>query len=276
MTILSANEIRQYCDCPRKRYFSSRSLLGLRSNKRNNPLLLGTTVHKMLQAGYLKEEFQLDEMTADILKETGDHLVYETIRRNYRETFEDDLMKYEAIACEYEFTMKNWPIEGVTYHGQIDMICRRLSDGAIVFFEHKTCRDFRPEIYNRFDIQLHIYDCFGEQYCKANGEVWGGMVLNEIKKAKTDLGYALHRMFYSYSSEERKEFTEWLTRKTIGAVSPNNLHEPCNSYMTCKMCEYAPVCVLYGYELPTSAQEVIDSVPEQMFVQNLRDAEVAE
>lgn len=274
---LSANEIRQFCDCPRKRYYASRDCLAIRTNVKNKNLELGRAIHLTLEYYYTKldklvKEAQLEEPTEEQCKELlasipeyqlsqeeatlglADTQIYNCIIENYKEQIAIDLTMYEIIGCETSFSLDNWPIEDVMYHGNIDMIVRDRCDQLVYFFEHKTCKDFRPEIYDRFDIQLHIYADYG---IKEYGSEFGGMILNQLKKAKTIRGYANDRKTYVYSIEEQKDFDAWLTLKTKQLVSPENLHAPCNNYMSCKMCEYAPICLKYGYKVPTTTDEII-------------------
>ena len=285
--IFSANEIRQYSECARKRYYSSRDCLAVRAVKPNGNLVLGKKVHEMLEYYYMhgqeaieelvnQEEVRGSELPREIVMAAlervepfqltdddaaalgSDLSTFNCIHENYKaERLIEDLCKYEPLQCEMEFKLNNWPLDGVQYHGQIDMVVRERSTGAIWFFEHKTCKDFRPEIYNRFDIQLHLYTVTGHSYCNYEDVEWGGIILNEIKKAKTARGYAEHRMFYAYSVPEMRHFVQWLTAKTKAAISPSNMHEPCNTYMTCKMCEYASICLAYGYEVPQSHEEIL-------------------
>jgi predicted Zn-ribbon and HTH transcriptional regulator len=142
------------------------------------------------------------------------------------------------------------------HHGFIDMVVMDRDTGFVYFFEHKTCKDFRPAIYDRFDIQLHIYAQYGVlEY----GDSFGGMILNQVKKAKTERGYDSSRGTFTTDEEELNDFFKWIKVKTEGIVSPNNMHEPCNNYMNCKMCEYADICLKYGYKLPKSKEEIIDN-----------------
>ena len=291
--ILSANEIRQYSECARKRYYASRDHLAVRPTKTGDALLLGKKIHEMFEHYYLRgqkaieklaeipdsstgEFIDLDaELPEDFVREAlelvepfqlsdedtealGSNLaVFNCIHKNYVEgRLVEDLCKYEPLASEMEFKLNHWPIDEVQYHGQIDLIVRERGTRKIWFMEHKSSRDFRPEIYNRFDIQLHIYTVVGHNYCNAEDCEWGGIILNEVKKAKTERGYAEHRMYYTYNYEEMASFTSWLTAKTKAAVSPTNVHEPCNTYMTCKMCEYANICLKYGYEVPQTHEEL--------------------
>ena len=34
--------------------------------------------------------------------------------------------------------------------------------------------------------------------------------------------------------------------------------------MTCKMCEYAPICLKYGYEVPKTTEEIINAFEEEV------------
>ena len=280
----SANEIRTFCDCSRKRYYMSRDLLAVRATKTTPALSIGTAVHKWLQTAYTKASDMLQEWDSDFsieqcraavdevcstidvdgfLAELDDDnkKVFMCVTQNYLETIAEDLTKYTVLGCEVDFRLDNWPVEDAMYHGQIDMVVLDREEQKIKFFEHKTCKDFRPEIYNRFDIQLHIYDVYGRIYSQEMALEWGGMILNEIKKAKTERGYAHHRMHYEYSLEEHNDFFNWLTRKTRAAIE--STHEPCNNYMTCKMCDYAPICLKYGYEVPKTHEEIVNSFVDE-------------
>lgn len=280
----SANEIRTFCDCSRKRYYASRDLLAVRATKATPALSIGTAVHKWLQAMYTRAsdllqernsdfsieqcEAAVDEIRATIdvdgfLSELDDDnkKIFMCITENYIGTIAEDLTKYTVVGCEVDFQLNDWPVVDTMYHGQIDMIVLDREEQSIKFFEHKTCKDFRPEIYNRFDIQLHIYDTYGRVYSQDMDLAWGGMILNEIKKAKTERGYAHHRMYYKYSFKEHDDFFKWLTRKTRMAI--DSVHEPCNNYMTCKMCDYAPICLKYGYEVPATHEEIVDAFVDE-------------
>ena len=43
----------------------------------------------------------------------------------------------------------------------------------------------------------------------------------------------------------------------------DSVHEPCNNYMTCKMCDYAPICLKYGYEVPATHEEIVDAFVDE-------------
>lgn len=277
--ILSANEIRQYCDCPRKRYYASRDCLAIRSNIKSSSLSVGKAFHQGLQYYYTElnkkiDEANLDKITIDKVEGLFPSIVpfdplsvdsslnkdelcqLDCMLKNYMDTIKDDLVQFSIVNCEQDFKLTNWPINGVTYHGSVDMVVQERSTGKIYFFEHKTCKSFRPEIYDRFDIQLHIYAAYGyNEY----GDDFGGMILNQVKKAKLDRGYDQMRTLYTYSPEERRSFFSWIEKKTLGLVSPTNTHEPCNNYMTCKLCEYSPICLKYGYQVPQTTEEIVDT-----------------
>ena len=51
---LSANELRQYTDCPRKRYYASRDMLAIKPTAHNNALDLGSAIHSTLQYYYVE------------------------------------------------------------------------------------------------------------------------------------------------------------------------------------------------------------------------------
>ena len=280
---LSANEVRTASECARKRYYSSRDCLAIRVNKPAKALMLGSAVHAYMQYYYTELDKKVKElgvvnpdydMLADLIDEIPpfvhedwDKLDFDsqTICQNifelYRPQIIIDLVEFEVISCEQAFQMNNWPVDNCMYHGNIDMVVRNRSDGKIYYFEHKTCKDFRPDIYNRFDIQLHIYHSYGS---KQYGDEFGGMILNQVKKSKTERGYGAQRDKIYYNDNELKDFFEWLKQKTEAIMSPDNHHAPCNNYMTCKMCEYAPICLKYGYEVPKTTEEIIEAFEEDV------------
>lgn len=298
---LSANEIRQFSECARKRYYASRDCLAIRSNRPANALVLGSAFHNALQYYYTelnKLIEQCKESDPDILEpskiaglldsidpfslyrniydadgnivtdDSGAPLTEAIVREedlktlecmieSYKPQIAEDAMQFEVIECESNFNLENWPIDDVQYHGLVDMIVRKRDNGLIYFFEHKTCSNFRPEIYSRFDIQLHIYAYYGK---KMYGDEFGGMILNQVKKAKTVRGYDQTRDLYTYNNNnELESFEMWLKLKTLALVSPENNHAPCNNYMTCKMCEYMDICMVYGYGYPKSHEEITDN-----------------
>lgn len=278
---LSANEINQYNQCHRKRYYASRDCLAIRSNTPRSSLDLGTVVHAALAYYYTKLQELIDKNGIAIptledcqdlmdtipvysipLNNNGECMLnddnldfYNTIIDIYREKIAYDLVDYEVIACEQSFHMDNWPINDVMYHGYIDMVVRNRQNRKIYFFEHKTVKAYWPDIYARLNTQLHIYDAYGAFTYK---EEFGGMILNEIKKAKSEKGYGQERRVYEYSEQERQLFFSWLARSTEQLISPDNSHEPCNNYMECNGCEYASICLKFGYEVPMSTATIIE------------------
>lgn len=284
--IFSATEIRTFSDCARKRYYSSRSLMCLKAKKPNNNLTLGSAVHAWLAHMYVncdKRLLELDiyEPTEEDVKDAIAYVentypfvleeelgieemkMFECMIREYKFQLIEDLQQYAVHLAEMNFSMRDWPLPEVMYHGFIDLVFAERGTNKCFFVEHKTSRDFRPEIYNRFDIQLHIYAEYGEQFAIDNNYEFGGVILNEIKKAKTERGFAVHRMYYKYGEAERAQFFNWLSKKTYAAISDTNFHEPCNNYMTCKMCEFAPVCLKYGYEVPEDRDEILTMKDEE-------------
>lgn len=275
---LSANEIRTFCDCARKRYYSSRDCLAIRETRKTAALTMGTAFHESIAHYYLTAQKILDERctsqpTIEDVKNAlldvpeydftsieeltpDDVKILSNMLNNYMETLTDDLTIYHFEYAEKQFRLQDWPIEDVLYHGSIDLVATKYEDGKTYFYENKTCKDFRPEIYSRFDIQLHIYDCYGY---KEYGDRWGGMILNQVKKSKTPKGYGELRNLYQYDNNERVGFVVWLFLKTKDLTSPMNNHAPCNNYMTCKMCQFMPICMKYGYEVPKTHEEITDS-----------------
>lgn len=281
---LSANEIRVFSECARKRYYSSRDCLAIRSNTPRKALILGTAFHAALQYYYENIDAKLAELyggtdykftyddVLDVYEQIAPYSFYDengelTVNEADFKTLTNmiscyipqlinDLVEYEVIGCEVNFNIENWPIHDVMYHGLIDMIVRKRLDDKIYFFEHKTCANFRPEIYSRFDIQLHIYSIEGR---RKYGDQFGGIILNQVKKAKTEKGYDQQRDLYNWDDKELGDFSIWLTKKTMALVSPDNMHAPCNNYMSCKMCEYIDICMRYGYEVPKTHEEITDT-----------------
>lgn len=275
---LSASELRTFCDCPRKRYYSSRDCLAIRETTKSTALQIGSAFHEAIAYYYLSIQKVLDFENIEKPSDYEVEAAYNTVEpyqfpedaglteddlktlKNmlecYLPTLLNDLTIYHFDAAEQSFRMQDWPIEDVVYHGSIDLVVTKYEDGKIYYYENKTCKDFRPEIYSRFDIQLHIYDQYG---CRTHQDNWGGMILNQVKKSKTSRGYGESRELYQYDSAERTEFLNWLYAKTKALVSPENHHAPCNNYMTCKMCQFMSICMKYGYAVPKTHEEIAEN-----------------
>lgn len=297
----SANEIRIASECQRKRYYASRDCLALRVNTPNKHLLLGSIFHDALsyyytqldrivkEFGYNEVDFETClhlmysipyyEITSDDKQpmDSSDTDMFNFMLKKYMPQIAEDVSNYEVIACEQAFHMDHWPVEDVMYHGYIDMVVRKRDDGKIYFFEHKTCKSFRPEIYSRFDVQLHIYAEYGRA---TYGHEFGGMILNQIKKAKTSKGYDTLRQTYIYDETEYDDFFNWLKAKTLITLDDTSKYTPCNNFMSCKMCEYQSICMKFGYAVPTSREQIIgqkafqDEEGNEMFVYNPREEDL--
>ena len=90
---------------------------------------------------------------------------------------------------------------------------------------------------------------------------------NHLLRTAYGEGAEYHQNLYQLedlfdNDKELEDFYIWLKQKTEAVISPDNHHSPCNNYMTCKMCEYAPICLKYGYEVPQTTEEIINSFNE--------------
>lgn len=145
--------------------------------------------------------------------------------------------------------------EAICVCGSIDMICVDNAFHELIGFEHKTAKNFRPEVYDLLDEQPRVYSValkkILEDYHKQGKlldvATTGPIYLNQVKKLKSRFDY--QRVACKYTDEDLDRFMEAFV-ETCDEVAWRNTPAdmlPQPGYMKCQMCDYADLCMHYGY-----------------------------
>lgn len=289
---IDVSEVKTYRECTRKHQFSSRNRFHLKPVIPNDNLVFGTQFHECLAMMYLGTsldkilEFVNDEVKDSVHWKVMDNMV----KGYYNGPYQADKDRYVVVDIEKSF---NYPIgakgyfgdldkltyvlnpadewyavdeDGVTYEpiiacGSIDMICIDVTTGQLVGFEHKTAKNFRPEVYDLVDEQPRLYSWalkkILEDYHKKGKylEVLeiGPIYLNQVKKLQTKFDYK--RSICKYTDIDLAQFMRsFINSAQEISRGRNVLPEP--GYMKCSMCDYADLCMHYGYN-PIDKDELL-------------------
>jgi CRISPR/Cas system-associated exonuclease Cas4 (RecB family) len=263
---IDVSEIKTYRECKRKHQFSSRNRFHLVPTKPADNLIFGTQFHEILHSIYLG--VPLDKILAWIDKEITDPVYWKTATAMaegyYKEIYlPQDKDRYKVIDIEKAF---EFPITGdseIVACGSIDMIALDVQTNELVGFEHKTAKNFRPDVYNFVDEQPRLYSValrkILEEYKKtgrvANDVTIGPIYLNQVKKLQRSFDAC--RTECRYSEEDLSRFMKSFvaSAKDISEDNKEELPEP--GYMKCQMCDYADLCMHYGYA-PINKDELLD------------------
>lgn len=140
--------------------------------------------------------------------------------------------------------------------GSIDMIVIDRQTNKLCGFEHKTAKNFRPEVYNFVDEQPRVYSWALKKILEdyhAQGKLMtitetGPIYLNQVKKLSTKFDY--ERVACEYTDDDlnnfMKLFVRDMNRIAFYAGDPED-SLPTPGYMKCQMCDYADLCMHYGY-----------------------------
>ena len=295
MIRVDASEIKTYRECKRKHLYSSRNRFHLISKVPNDNLVFGTQFHEILAMMYLGTS--LDKILEWITREIKDPVYYKTAQAMttgyYNEVYSKDKDRFVVVDIEKKFC---FPIgcrdvdgnvygldsENITYGreedgswtavdmsdgqvltaicacGSIDMICLDAKTGEMCGFEHKTAKNFRPEVYDLVDEQPRLYSWalrqILEEYHLAGKytEVTdvGPIYLNQVRKLQRN--FDTFRSACKYKDEDLKLFLKSVLR-TMTSISCEDasVATPEPGFMKCQMCDYADLCMHYGYATPT-------------------------
>lgn len=152
--------------------------------------------------------------------------------------------------------------------GSIDLIVLCLEDrperdlkaNHVYFLEHKSCKKFRDSVYFVVDSQPRVYYFellkYVAEYNRARAHIKnfvpvqpGGVFINEVKKVQRKFDHC--RRLCTYNETQQNRFYQKLlaTGARIRMLQANPQEAQCNpGYMTCSMCEFAPVCETYAYD----------------------------
>lgn len=283
---VDTSEIKTYRECARKHLFSSRNRLHLRPVVPNDNLVFGTQFHEVLAMMYLGTS--IDKILEWINREVTDSVLWKTMdcmtKGYYNGPYQQDKERYVVVDIEKSFAYpigvcSDAPIDAkVTYKkdsdgswigvsasgeiyeaivmcGSIDMICIDSQTGRLVGFEHKTAKNFRPDIYNLVDEQPRTYywalhNILNEYHAQGKyteiAEV-GPIYLNQVRKLQTKFDYM--RTPCEFSEKDLTRFFEGL-RKSAKAIATGSATDevPVPGFMKCQMCDYATLCMHYGYD----------------------------
>lgn len=256
---IDVSEIKTYKDCQRKHLFSSRNRYHLVPNKPNDNLIFGTQFHEVLHMIYLGSP--LEKILAWIDKEVTDSVHWKVMdnmaKGYYNGPYQQDKERYEVIDIEKKFQYQ--PFESnkdILLCGSIDMVCIDKTTNKFVGFEHKTAKNFRPEVYDLLDEQPRVYTWalkrILEDYHKEGKyldvkEV-DCVILNQVKKLQTKFDY--QRVECRYTDGEIEAFMHYLSNTISDIAFSASASDPQPSFMKCQMCDYADLCMHYGYEMP--------------------------
>lgn len=281
---VDVSEVKTYRECGRKHLYSSRNRFHLRSTIPNPNLVFGTQFHEVLAMMYMGTD--IDKILEWINVEVTDSVHWKVMdnmaKGYYHGPYQKDKNRYVVIDIEKSFNYSvgaiddnMFPIkefvkdengvwwgvdengvlhEAICICGSIDMICIDVETGKLVGFEHKTAKNFRPEVYDKLDEQPRVYSWALKKILEdyhTQGKYLevletGPVYLNQVKKLQTKFAY--QRSICEYTDRELKYFMTAFVRTVQEIASGNSGCTPDPSYMKCQMCDYADICMHYGYD----------------------------
>jgi hypothetical protein len=274
------SELKTFKECGRKWELSSRNAYHLRPRVAAPNLVFGTLFHEALHGLYAAAEPNVDGILETLMRElTGDAVAQKVmttmIKGYYSGPLQDDKAKYKILDIERGFEipvpelyMCINPESGeivpgpdvVVICGSIDMIAIDRETNAVWGFEHKSCKNFRTDVYHMLDEQPKMYylalkQIIDELNAKKSQEtppyILGGLIVNEVKKLSNKFEY--QRRICKYSIMQQAKFYSSVLHfgEQIVKAAQRMEHEDLNlptspSYLKCAMCDYANICSQYG------------------------------
>lgn len=293
---VDVSEIKTFKGCKRQWQLTSRNKFHLRPTSPQPALLLGTLFHESLAQLYLG--VSLDDVMSMVKREmdpTNDNCLLAMIPGYYKEVLPGDLDRFQVLDVEHHFEIAPTMSDGtllfpdsedptksrLTVCGSIDLVVLDKLSNAVYGFEHKTCKDFRPESYMWMDEQPRVYTWALKDYIKKLNEqrycAWleecqrvesvncsgvataeypeepeeitlGGVYMNEVRKLLRQFKYK--RTLCTYSNEDLDNFM-WTfftqCKHCEDYVRTGTFPAPDPNYMTCCMCSYQELCMTYMY-----------------------------
>lgn len=285
---VDVSEVKTYRECHRKHEFSSRNRFHLRPIAPNDNLVFGTQFHEVLAMMYMGTS--LDKILEWINEEVTDSVYFKimTCMANgyYNGPYQEDKDRFQVIDIEKSFNYPvgckdlyvtrnylltysqdengNWVAidengeahEAITICGSIDMVVIDKKTNMMCGFEHKTAKNFRPEVYNLVDEQPRVYSWalrkilkdYHDQGKYLDVKEVGPIFLNQVKKLSTKFAY--ERAACQYTEGDLNNFMQAF----VNTVKRIAIHEndpldmlPQPGYMKCSMCDFADLCMHYGY-----------------------------
>ena len=260
---IDVSEVKTYRECKRKHQFSSRNRYHLIPSTPNDNLIFGTQFHEILHSIYLG--VPLEQILQWIDKEVTDPVYWKTAtamaKGYYNEVYlPADKDRYKVIDIEksFKFPLIEYTENKDTIYvcGSIDMVALDLQTNELVGFEHKSAKNFRPDVYNFVDEQPRLYSIalrkilveYIEQGRVPADTKIGPIYLNQVKKMQRSFDACRAECRYTDTDLERFMTSFINSAKSIHNDSVSDVDElPEPGFMKCQMCDYADLCMHYGY-----------------------------
>lgn len=290
---VDVSEIKSFKGCKRQWQLSSRNRFHLKPKAPQPQLIMGTIFHEALAQLYLGVSLdKVMDMVKREMDSTTDNCLLAMIPGYYKNVLSDDLDRYIVLDVEHHFEIAPTLSDGtllfpeqddptksrLTVCGSIDLVVLDTLTNEIYGFEHKTCKDFRPETYLWMDEQPRVYTWALKEYVKKYNEkrygqyitAWeewkeagevpelepgepipatlGGVYMNEVKKLLRQFKHKRTKCTYTESDLDNFMTTffgqcamceKYVTGELFPAPNPD--------YMSCRMCAFQELCMTYMY-----------------------------
>lgn len=301
MIRVDCSEVKFLKSCARKHMYSSRNRMHLQPTIPNENLIFGTQFHEVLAMMYL--ETPLDKILEWIDREVTDPVKLRVMNAMatgyYDDPYQKDKKNYVVIdvekgfcfpidvvdgplQCDFKYMLApmnpddansatEWIAvdaygavhETICACGSIDMICIEVPTGRLVGFEHKTAKNFRPDVYDLVDEQPRLYTLalariladYHAQGKYLEVQESGPIYLNQVKKLSSKFDYK--RVSCSYTLEDLAAFRKDFANKAKAIATGACGDAPSPDFMKCQMCDYADLCAHYGYK-EVKKEELLD------------------
>ena len=268
---VDVSEIKSFKGCKRQWQLSSRNRFHLKPKAPQPQLIMGTIFHEALAQLYLG--VSLDKVMDMVKREmdpTTDNCLLAMIPGYYKNVLPDDLDRYQVLDVEHHFEIAPTLSDGtllfpeqddptksrLTICGSIDLVVLDTFTNEIYGFEHKTCKDFRPETYLWMDEQPRVYtwalkdyvNKYNEKHPENTPATFGGVYMNEVKKLLRQFKHKRTKCTYTESDLDNFMMTffshcahceDYVRTNTFAAPNPD--------YMSCRMCAFQELCMTYMY-----------------------------
>ena len=268
---VDVSEIKSFKGCKRQWQLSSRNRFHLRPKAPQPQLIMGTIFHEALAQLYLG--VSLDKVMDMVKREmdpTTDNCLLAMIPGYYKNVLPEDLDRYVVLDVEHHFEIAPTLSDGtllfpdledptksrLTICGSIDLVVLDTLTNEIYGFEHKTCKDFRPETYLWMDEQPRVYTWALKEYVKKYNEkhpesapvTLGGVYMNEVKKLLRQFKHKRTKCTYTESDLDNFMMTFFGHCATCETYVQGDLFPAPNpDYMSCRMCSFQELCMTYMY-----------------------------
>lgn len=256
---VDVSEIKSLRSCERKHQFSSRNRFHLVPTVPNANLFLGTVFHECLHSMYMGTSIGsiLKYIENNITDSVQYAVLTNMIKKYYEGPFENDATRYTVIDIEksFQYSISTDPDTGevIELCGSIDMVVVDNETKMLVGFEHKTAKNFRPDVYDLVDEQPRVYFWALKKILQEWHEKGQHLdildvdciLINQVKKLQR--GFDYKRVECRYDDEDLDNFFTGFI-KDANRVSQISSSVPQPDFMKCQMCDYVNLCMHYGYK----------------------------